>query len=133
VFVAEAIHEQPGRAGLLVFCGEDGGRLDRNKVKHPFWRNVKEAGVRLIRLHDLRHSFASQLVSAGVNLRVVQDLLGHADIKMTMRYAHLAPQRSAWRSWRSLMGSGTPLGTKWAHPRQRVCPALPRSSREANF
>lgn len=101
--------------GLLVFCGEDGGRLDRNKVKHPFWRNVKEAGVRLIRLHDLRHSFASQLVSAGVNLRVVQDLLGHADIKMTMRYAHLAPEERV-EVVAKLDGLGHALGHKMGTP-----------------
>jgi site-specific recombinase XerD len=44
-----------------------------------------------IRWHDMRHSFASQLVKAGVSLRQVQALLGHATITMAMRYAHLAP------------------------------------------
>ncbi|WP_084080804.1 tyrosine-type recombinase/integrase [Edaphobacter aggregans] len=42
--------------------------------------------------HLLRHTFISRLVMAGVDLRTVQELAGHKDIKMTIRYAHLAPE-----------------------------------------
>ena len=45
--------------------------------------------------HSLRHDFASRLIMAGVDLRTVQSLLGHASPMMTMRYAHLAPDHVA--------------------------------------
>jgi hypothetical protein len=49
------------------------------------------AGLPDLRLHDLRHSFASFLVNKGVSLYVVQGLLGHANTRYTQRYAHLTP------------------------------------------
>ena len=66
---------------------------------HPFaslfwpWNRIRRrAGLADVRLHDLRHSFASFLVNQGVSLYVVQGLLGHTEARMTQRYAHLAPQ-----------------------------------------
>jgi integrase len=53
----------------------------------------KEAGLPELRIHDLRHSFASFLVNAGRSLYEVQELLGHADIRTTSRYAHLSRER----------------------------------------
>jgi GTP cyclohydrolase FolE2 len=55
----------------------------------------EKAGLRRIKLHELRHSFASILTTGGAPLRVGQSLLGHSSIKMTERYAHLAPGQSA--------------------------------------
>jgi integrase len=58
------------------------------------WNNArKRAGLPDFRIHDLRHSFASYLVNAGRSLYEVQELLGHADIKTTSRYAHLSRER----------------------------------------
>lgn len=56
-------------------------------------RARKQAGVPELRIHDLRHSFASFLVNAGRSLYEVQELLGHADIRTTSRYAHLKRDR----------------------------------------
>jgi len=75
-----------------LFTRTDGRPLARAVVKGPFWRATAAAGLRRIRLHDLRHSYASQLVMAGVPLTAVQRFLGHADIRTTQRYAHLAPE-----------------------------------------
>jgi integrase len=51
-----------------------------------------DAAIVNFRFHDLRHTFASRLVMAGVDIRTVQELMGHRTIQVTMRYAHLAPQ-----------------------------------------
>jgi integrase len=57
------------------------------------WDSIrKKVGLADLRLHDLRHSYASFLVNAGRSLYEVQRLLGHHDPKVTMRYAHLSPQ-----------------------------------------
>jgi integrase len=59
---------------------------------YPWDRIRRRAGLPDVRLHDLRHSFASFLVNSGVSLYIVQGLLGHTQPRMTQRYAHLAPQ-----------------------------------------
>jgi len=56
----------------------------------PWTRIRRRAGLTEFRLHDLRHSFASFLVNKGVSIYVVQSLLGHANVRATQRYAHLA-------------------------------------------
>lgn len=72
---------------------KDGERVDMHNVKGRAFRLVLEkAGLRRIRLHDLRHSYASILISAGVSPAYVQQQLGHASIKMTVdTYTHLIP------------------------------------------
>jgi site-specific recombinase XerD len=77
--------------GELVFCRADGSMYTRDAIKRVLPFTCKRAGLRHVQWHVLRHSFASQLVMAGVSLKVVQELMGHATLEMTMRYAHLAP------------------------------------------
>ena len=89
--LADALRGSRHLRGPLVFCRDEGGYLTRDMVKHPFDRATRKAGLQAIRLHDLRHSFASQLVMAGVPLTAVKEYLGHSDLTMTMRYAHLSP------------------------------------------
>ena len=72
-----------------VFPGKTGhGLVD---IRKRFHRALQEAGIEGFVFHDLRHTFASHLVMAGVDLMTVKEFLGHKDIKMTLRYAHLAP------------------------------------------
>ena len=77
--------------GPRVFCNPDGKPLTLWQLHERLWGSCRRAGLRRIRWHDCRHSFASQLVMAGTPLRQVQDWLGHSTMMMTMRYAHLAP------------------------------------------
>jgi integrase len=60
-------------------------------VKKTWHRLRAAAGLPKLRLHDLRHQFASMLVNAGRSLYEVQQILGHSDPKVTERYAHLTP------------------------------------------
>ncbi|WP_213805778.1 tyrosine-type recombinase/integrase [Granulicella sp. dw_53] len=66
------------------------GRVFNIAVNREWWTDARnEAGIKQFRWHDLRHSFASRLVAAGVNLKIVQILCGHGSIATTQRYAHV--------------------------------------------
>ena len=86
-----ALREHRSSLSDLVFPGRDGGYLTPSMVRRAFHRLCRAAGVPKIRFHDLRHTFASHMVMRGQPLNTVRDLLGHSDMKMTLRYAHLAP------------------------------------------
>ena len=74
-----------------VFPGNDrDGRYSGGGLDHA-WRTVRvAAGLEDVRMHDLRHSFASRALALGETLPVIGKLLGHSDIETTARYAHLA-------------------------------------------
>ena len=64
-----------------------------NNTKRSWEAVLKAAQIENFRWHDMRHDFASRLVMQGEELNTVRELLGHADMKMTLRYAHLAPEK----------------------------------------
>jgi integrase len=81
-----------GSAGL-VFPGKDGEVFV--DVKKSFAGLLSAAKIEAFRWHDLRHHFASRFVMAGGDLNTLRELLGHADIKMVLRYAHLSSEHKA--------------------------------------
>ena len=87
---------QADQQEIYVFPGKFPGR-PLEDIKN-FWQEVTAlADLESIRIHDLRHTFASHLVSSGVSLPIVGKLLGHTQAETTLRYAHLAddPLREA--------------------------------------
>lgn len=71
----------------LVFCRIDGTPL--NEFKKSWRRALELAGISNFHFHDLRHTYCSNLLLSGANLKDVKELIGHRDIKMTDRYSHL--------------------------------------------
>jgi len=89
-------------------------------------QDLEDAGITGFRWHDLRHTFASRLVIGGVDLRTVQELLGHHSYEMTLRYSHLAPEHQLEAVQRLCRpkaptpedATGTTTGTSPKEPRE---------------
>lgn len=91
--VAEVLRRIPRRLdSSYVFQRKSGEKF--HKMRSGFENVVKRAKIPRVRFHDLRHTFASHLVMGGVDIRTVQEVLGHEDIRTTMRYSHLAPDHT---------------------------------------
>ncbi|MCP4545741.1 MAG: site-specific integrase [bacterium] len=84
-------HRRHSSESEFVFCNSDGKPLRFTQIKRPLYAACRAAGLPEVQWHVFRHSFASQLVMEGVNLKAVQELLGHRSFNMTLRYSHLAP------------------------------------------
>jgi integrase len=84
----DVLSEIENREGFLFVNPKTGTR--RSTISKSWERIRTLAGLPHLRLHDLRHQFASMLVNGGRSLYEVQQILGHSDMKVTERYAHLS-------------------------------------------
>ncbi len=78
--------------GSYVFTITIGTRIDQANLLKAFYQALEKAKIEHFRFHDLRHTFATRLVQAGIDLYKVAKLLGHKDIRMTQRYSHHYPE-----------------------------------------
>ncbi len=80
----------------LVFCDELGGVLHPDRFTRRFTAAARRAGVKPIRLHDLRHTWATLALQAGIHPKVVSERLGHATTSITLDiYSHVQPELDA--------------------------------------
>jgi integrase len=113
--------------GALVFCNDDGTKLAPGQFHEILWAAQRRAGLRRIKWHELRHSYASILASGGMPLFILRALLGHSSVKMTERYAHLAAGQSA--AFAHLLSAAAPApapNTEAAASGPQVGPRPPR-------
>lgn len=110
IMIFEALKELP-RNSEYVFYNQD-TQNHITDVKKSFKTACKNAGIKSIRFHDLRHTAATKMVEAGVDLVTVSKILGHSSIMMTMRYAHLGEK--------TMRAAAEKLGQIYEQTRQKV-------------
>lgn len=89
--VTDALVALAPSQGIVFYRRTPGHAMNHETPRKNLLKMCKVAGLRPIGWHVLRHTFASHLVAAGASLKAIQELLGHSDVRTTMRYAHLAP------------------------------------------
>ncbi|WP_165422868.1 site-specific integrase [Ktedonosporobacter rubrisoli] len=92
----------------FVFCSRHGKQLWPDNVRSRFYRMLQRAGLPRMRFHDLRHSPATLMRSMGVDLKVIQEILGHSTMDMTFNvYSHTLPlmQKDAAEKMKKLFDS----------------------------
>jgi integrase len=95
----------------LVFTRPDGAPLHPDLISDWFERLAREAGLPKIRLHDVRHSYASAALAAGIPAKIVSERLGHATVQITLdTYSHVLPgldAQAAETVARLILGDGS--------------------------
>jgi integrase len=81
-------HRIPRDDDLVLADPQTGSLLDRTKTSKLFKTACEAAGVREVKFHDLRHTFATRVAASGQPLRAIRSSWGHADSKTTQIYAH---------------------------------------------
>jgi len=100
------------RNGSYVFANKDGQPY--KDIRKSFTTSLKRAGIKNCRFHELRHTSASHPVMNGVDLKTVQELMGHKTIDMTLRYAHLSPDHKR-KAVENLGSEMQKIVTIWLH------------------
>lgn len=88
----EVLQGLPRWKGCIYVVPNSDTKLPFGNLFYPWDKVRKEAGLADLRMHDLRHTFASNLVNSGQSIYVVSKLLGHSQLKTTARYSHLADE-----------------------------------------
>jgi integrase len=114
----------------LVFTWEDGRPVCPDVVRQRFNRLVARLGLPVIRLHDVRHSYATAALAAGVHPKIVSERLGHASVAFTLtQYSHVLPgiDPETAKTIADLMLRGRAVHSRAVHVRAVHCRSQSRS------